>query len=337
MDIKTSILKKLAQRKEIKVAEITKATGFSRAYVNRFFQELKDEGKIMLIGRANKARYVMMGKKTKAAVLEFSRILRNKDISEDLVLDDIKRETGIFLHLSKNVSKIVDYAFTEMLNNAITHSKSETIAMRVKKEDSWLRFEITDRGVGIFNNIIKKRRLKNELEAIQDLLKGKQTTAPEEHTGEGIFFTSKLADNLVIQSSTKKLIFDNILKDLFIKNVKNTRGTKINFAISVKSKADLNSVFKKFTAGAFTFGKTEVSVNLYKMDTDFISRSQARRILSGLDKFGTVLLNFQGVETIGQAFADEVFRVWQKHHQNIMIKYKNANENVEFMIKRAMD
>ncbi len=187
-----------------------------------------------------------------------------------------------------------------------------------------------------YSFIIKKRRLKNELEAIQDLLKGKQTTAPEEHTGEGIFFTSKLADNLVIQSSTKKLIFDNILKDLFIKNVKNTRGTKINFAISVKSKADLNSVFKKFTAGAFTFGKTEVSVNLYKMDTDFISRSQARRILSGLDKFGTVLLNFQGVETIGQAFADEVFRVWQKHHQNIMIKYKNANENVEFMIKRAM-
>jgi len=336
MDIKTSILKKLTQRKEIKVAEITKATGFSRAYVNRFFQELKDEGKIMLIGRANKARYVMTGKKTKAAVLEFSRILRNKDISEDLVLDDIKRETGIFLHLPKNVSKIVDYAFTEMLNNAITHSKSETIAMRVKKEDSWLRFEIADRGVGIFNNIIKKRRLKNELEAIQDLLKGKQTTAPEEHTGEGIFFTSKLADNLVIQSSTKKLIFDNILKDLFIKNVKNTRGTKINFAISVKSKIDLNSVFKKFTVGVFTFGKTEVSVNLYKMDTDFISRSQARRILSGLDKFGTVLLNFQGVETIGQAFADEVFRVWQKHHQNIMIKYKNANENVEFMIKRAM-
>ena len=315
MDIKTLILKNLAKRKEIKVAEITKATGFSRAYVNRFFQELKDEGKIMLIGRANKARYVMTGKQTKAAVLESSRILRNKDISEDLVLDDIKRETGIFLHLPKNVSKIVDYAFTEMLNNAITHSKSETIAMRVKKEDSCLRFQITDRGVGIFNNIIKKRKLKNELEAIQDLLKGKQTTAPEEHTGEGIFFTSKLADNLVIQSSAKKLIFDNILKDIFIKSVKNTRGTKVNFAISAKSKTDLDSVFKKFTADAFAFGKTEVGVNLYKMDTDFISRSQARRILSGLDKFKTIILDFQGVETVGQAFADEVFRVWQKHHQ----------------------
>lgn len=74
MDIKTLILKNLAKRKEIKVAEITKATGFSRAYVNRFFQELKDEGKIMLIGRANKARYVMTGKQTKAAVLESSRI-----------------------------------------------------------------------------------------------------------------------------------------------------------------------------------------------------------------------------------------------------------------------
>jgi hypothetical protein len=43
--------------------------------------------------------------------------------------------------------------------------------------------------------------LKNHLEAIQDLLKGKQTTMPKSHSGEGIFFTSKIADNLTISSS----------------------------------------------------------------------------------------------------------------------------------------
>jgi len=336
MDIGALILKNLAKHKEIKVAQITKATGFSRTYINRFFQELKNEGKIVLIGRANKARYIMPGKKAKTAALEISRILRNKNLSEDLVLDEIKQDTGIFLPLPANISKIIDYAFTEMLNNAITHSRSKTVKVSMKKEDSLIRFEVRDKGVGIFNNIIKKRRLKNELEAIQDLLKGKQTTAPKEHTGEGIFFTSKLADKLVIQSSTKKLIFDNILKDIFIKGAKILKGTKVNFEISTKSKTDLGTVFKKFTGNAFAFSKTEVNANLYKMDTDFISRSQARRILSGLDKFRTITLNLQGVETVGQGFADEVFRVWQRHHQGTKIKYKNANENVEFMIKRTL-
>ena len=58
MDIKKLILKELAKKKKIKVADIVKATGFSRAYVNRFFEGLRNEGKIILVGRANKAHYI---------------------------------------------------------------------------------------------------------------------------------------------------------------------------------------------------------------------------------------------------------------------------------------
>jgi aspartokinase len=68
----------------------------------------------------------------------------------------------------------------------------------------------------------------------------------------------------------------------------------------------------------------------------YISRSQARRIMSGLDKFKTVVLDFDRVKTVGQGFADEVFRVWQKHHLNIKIIPKNTNENINFMIKRVL-
>ena len=54
-----------------------------------------------------------------------------------------------------------------------------------------LSFIVNDSGIGIFRNIMQKRNLKSELEAIQDLMKGKTTTMPESHSGEGIFFTSK--------------------------------------------------------------------------------------------------------------------------------------------------
>ncbi|MDP1629564.1 MAG: DUF4325 domain-containing protein [bacterium] len=340
MSIKEFILKHLEVKKEVKVADIVKATGFSRAYINRFFQELKDEGRIILISRANKARYVMAtrkeAEKARRSILSVNFILKNENLNEDAVLGRIKRESGVFFDLSENVSAILNYAFTEMLNNAIEHSRSDGIRVGMEKSGGLIRFEVRDKGVGIFNNIMKKRKLKNKMEAIQDLLKGKQTTAPRKHTGEGIFFTSKVADRLVIQSSEKKLIFDNVAADIFITDVKNTVGTKVAFIIAADSRTDLNAVFKKYTGPAFSFGKTEVSVRLYKMDVEFISRSQARRILSGLEKFKIIVLDFKGVKTVGQAFADEVFRVWHNNHPGIKIEYRNADENADFMIKRAI-
>lgn len=339
MDVKHLILKKLARKKEIKVSEIVKETSFSRAYINRFFKELRDEGKIVLLGKSNKAKYVLAEKEAvalaKKEILTFRRALKNENISEDIVLNEIKKHTGIFIGLPKNIIQMLDYAFTEMLNNAIEHSKSKTIELFMEKDSGVVRFDVIDKGIGIFNNIMQKRKLKNEIEAIQNLIKGKETTMPKEHSGEGIFFTSKACDQLIIQSSEKKLIFNNVLDDVFVKNINNRKGTRVGFSINIKSKNDLNTIFRKYSAGAFEFGKTKVLVNLYKMGTDYISRSQARRILVGLEKFKKIILDFRGVETVGQAFADEVFRVWKNRHSNIDIQYENSNENIDFMIKRA--
>jgi len=340
MDIKNLILKELSEKRKAKVADIVKATGFSRAYISRFFNELKKQGKIVLIGKANKACYILAKKellrKMRKEILNVRRILKNINLSEDVVLDGIKKDTGIFSGLPKNIISILDYAFTEMLNNAIVHSRSDMIIVIMERGKSGINFEVNDFGIGIFNNIMKKRKLNNELEAIQDLLKGKQTTAPKEHTGEGIFFTSKVADRLVIQSSKKNLIFDNRLNDIFIKDTKFIRGSKVKFEIDKNSKRDLNRIFKEFSGEAFDFGKTKVRVDLYEMDNAFISRSQARRILTGLEKFRTIVLDFENVGTIGQGFADEVFRVWRGHHPDIEVKYQNANENILFMIKRIL-
>lgn len=336
-DIKKLILEILSKKKEIKVANIVKATGFSRTYINRFFQELKRDNKIILIGKSNKAHYVLAekSKESKKRILSVRRILFNKNLLESIVLDDIKANSGIFHGLSKNIVNILEYAFTEMLNNAIEHSKSKQVKILIKRNKDNVHFQVVDFGIGIFNNIIKKKRLKNELEAIQDLTKGKQTTMPKKHSGEGIFFTSKAGDKLIIWGSNKKLIFDNLLDDIFIKDAKKVKGTKVEFELDIHSKRDLSEVFKQYSSKAFDFSKTKVVIDLYKIDNTYISRSQARRVLVGLDKFKTVTLDFKDVETIGQGFADEVFRVWQNHHPKIKIEFQNANENILFMIKRS--
>ena len=100
-DIRTLILRSLKKKKQITAAEIVEQTGFSRAYVNRFFRELRNEGKIVLLGKANSAKYVLAQKKAiaeaKKELLGFNKEFDNKNISEDIVLDEIKRNTGIFL------------------------------------------------------------------------------------------------------------------------------------------------------------------------------------------------------------------------------------------------
>ena len=136
MGTKNLILKEIKQKGKIKTADLVKITGFSRAYINRFIQELKNEGKIVLIGKANRACYSPAEKgaikKIRREILAIHKIIKNKNLSEDIILDEIKRESGIFIGIKKNISAIFDYAFTEILNNAIEHSRSKDIEIKTK-------------------------------------------------------------------------------------------------------------------------------------------------------------------------------------------------------------
>ncbi len=336
MDIRRLILKTIRTRGEARAHDIVEKTGFSRAYVNRFFRSLIEEGKILLLGKANAARYVLAGGRNSFnSVRDVHKILQNRGISEDVILAEFKRTTGIFAGIRRNVSEIVEYAFLEMLNNAMEHSRSRTIEVRMQRNDSSVEFSVSDKGVGVFRNIREKRHLDSEMAAIQNLLKGKETTAPRKHSGEGIFFTSKVADRLVIKSFTKRLIFDNLLQDVFIEDGPSWRGTLVRFRIGLGSRIRLRRVFQEYAGRMFEFSKTRVAVRLYRAEAAYLSRSQARRIMSGLDKFKTVFLDFTNVRTVGQAFADEVFRVWQMKHPRLRIIPQNMTSNVEFMIKRA--
>lgn len=339
MDIKTAILEKLKKDGRVTVADLVKKTGFSRIYVNRFFKDLRDEGKIELVGKANQVHYVFATldevNKVRKSLLQVHFSLKNEKLEEDKILDRIKNSTGILIGLPKNITRIFNYAFTEMLNNAIEHSLSKRVDVKVERLPKSLHFTIGDQGIGIFKNIMDQRKLATPLDAIGELLKGKQTTAPEAHSGEGIFFTSKVADRLVIKSSQKRVLFDNVLDDVVVSDCAQVKGTKVMFVLSLESKRHLENIFRNYSNDAFEFNKTEVNVRLFQMGQDYVSRSQARRILSGLDSFETLIFDFTGINGIGQAFADEIFRVWHKNFPQKNIIAQNSNENIDFMIKRA--
>ncbi len=338
-NIERLILDTLKKKGRVRVADIVARTGLSRVYIHRFFKRLKDEGTIILVGKANQAHYLLADGRARDQAgrdrLYVHRILRNANLSEHAVLHQIKDESAVYRRMSSNVAGILDYAFTEMLNNAIEHSQSKVIDVVMARTPDDARFIVSDRGIGIFENIMKKKGLHDHLEAVQDLLKGKQTTAPELHSGEGIFFTSKVADLLAIRSSEKKLVFDNRQDDVYVTDGRPVIGTRVTFSIATKSHKELGGVFRKFTDDSLEFSKTNVLVRLYRSGVEYVSRSQARRIVSGLEAFKTIELDFAGLNTIGQGFADEIFRVWKPQHPGIKIVTRNANPNVLFMIRRV--
>jgi len=334
MNIPELILSKAA--KKVRVPEIVKETGFSQPYIHRFFNKLVEEGKLLKIGRGRVTYYTIANSEAYKNILKYNAILKNRNISESDVFDTITRQTGIFSNVSNKIQSLVNYAFTEMLNNAIEHSKSPEISISVERNNGIIKFEVMDYGIGIFNNIRKKYKLKDVYEAIQELLKGKRTTMPSGHSGEGIFFTSKAADTFIIQSSNKKILFNNIIEDIFLKESAFSKGTKVIFIISEKSKKNLKKIFDDYTDEDFKFSKTKIFIKLFNIGDEFISRSQARRVIFGLDSFKIIVLDFKNVKFIGQAFADEIFRVYKKNNQGKKIECINTNNDIEFMIKRAL-
>ena len=124
-------------------------------------------------------------------------------------------------------------------------------------------------------------------------------------------------------------------------NKRKKEGTKVEFSINIDSNLHLNDIFKKYTIpdkyGDSGFDKTEIKIKLYAFGGVFISRSQARRVLSGLDKFKLIVLDFDKVPLVGQAFADEIFRVFKNKYPEIKIESINTNEAVQFMIDRVAE
>jgi len=266
---------------------------------------------------------------------QYKYIYRNdNNLSEDAVWEkDIKKH---FFNVQNNVKNIWTYGFLEIFNNAIEHSKGKKIRVVISENSVFSCLSIYDNGIGIFKNIKTSFNLIDERDALLELAKGKRTTDSSRHSGQGIFFTSKAFDDFKIISSG--IIFDTKSdKNDQIQTGKTKFSTMVYMRLANNSNKVLKDVFDEFsTEIPGDFDKTIIPVRLANSN-DLVSRSQARRILSGLELFKEVTLDFTDVEYIGQAFADEIFRVFPKMNPNTSVKAQNTNAETLYMINRAIN
>lgn len=316
------------KRKDV-VARAASEFGISRQAIHGHLKTLVSRGIVAISGKTKGRLYTL---RTLAENLVSFSIEQHP--SEDKVWQDCF--ANIVSALPENVRAICYYGFTEMFNNAIDHSEGKTVTAKLELTDAFVIMNIRDDGVGIFKKIQKGLNLADEHDAILELSKGKITTDPEHHSGEGVFFTSRMFDTFELFSD--RLFFHHEPLDddwLTDSTIWEWKGTTVVMEIGTRSRRMMREVFDRFTTQLDepTFDKTNVIVNLLRTGKEnLVSRSQAKRLLARFDKFKEVLLDFEGVNEIGQAFADEIFRVYANHHPDVQISFIGASKQVERMI-----
>jgi excisionase family DNA binding protein len=230
---------------------------------------------------------------------------------------------------------VIEYAFGEMLNNAIDHSGGSKADVRFWVTDRALAFEVVDDGIGAFERLKSELGLPDHLSAIQELSKGKRTTAPARHSGQGIFFTSKAVDRFELDANGWRWVVDNTVADQTVESSHARQGTKVRCVIDLASTRTMAGVFADFTHD-LEFDRSRPSVKLLTYGTRLVSRSEAKLLAEGLDRFAEIDVDFSGVEAVGQGFVDEFFRVWAMSHPGTALRPVNMNPAVRFMVERGL-
>lgn len=341
MSIKNSIINILNSHQDgLKSSDIARELKVSKVTALKYLSELETEKEVIRFSNGPKTWYI--SKNSKDFLLKngltFWKIYQNKELEEQTALDEVEKYLLSKIRLSDQAKSIFGFSFAEMMNNAIEHSKSKRIRVEVIIQGKTLLCLIEDYGIGAFANIREKNKLPTEIEAAREVLKGKITTEEKNHTGQGIFFTSRMTDQFVLKSHKNAIVVKNGKKQTITidKLKKHVKGTSVFFTINQKTHKHTSKIFSRYTEAEIGgFNTTEVHIKLYTKADYLVSRSQARRIVSNLEKFSKVILDFSDVKNIGQGFADEIFRVFKNGHPGVELLPINMSPDVKFMIERA--
>ena len=321
------ILEKIGQGEESVSKVVSETFGINQNTVHTYITQLLQQD---VIERVKKGQYKL---KTKRDVFQLKRSAGDLDSDTYAFQICLKDKIQGF---SDNVQGIWNYAFTEMINNVMDHSQAENVTIAVSQDQINTTVSILDDGIGIFRKIKDYFGFLTLEDAICELFKGKLTTDLENHSGEGIFFSSRMMDLFGIISDNKLFThnkFDMESVRDWLADING--GTFVMMQLSNTSQKTAAEIFNMYSDMDHGFSKTVVPLkNMF--DSAPVSRSQAKRVCNRLDKFEEVEIDFLDLEWMGQGFAHQLFVVFAKQHPEIRLTPVNMGDGVERMYRHVI-
>ena len=333
-EIKKYLLRKIDEDDSDLVTKTADAFGTSATSIKRYLVSEAKSGHIKPDNSKECGFSLNFEKKA------FSYSLAESRISEDRIFF---HDLSDIIPANDNGMRIWSYSLCEIINNAIEHSKGSDIRIIVETCFLYSRITISDNGIGIFKNIINhlsQYGYQNPTydDAITELFKGKFTSSPMHHSGEGIFFTRHLLDRFSIVSDGCMLKIGYagdpavIRSHLIAYAMKiSKKGTLVNMQLENNTSKNIKSIMDQYATAEEGFIRTELPVLEACQGNEPVARSQARRICMRLDSFKEAILDFDNVTFMGQGFADEIFRVFHNSHPEVIITPVNMSADVKKM------
>ena len=316
------------RRGEVQNRDVARALRVSPATAHRLLQALATGRVLERRGRGRAARY---------GLRNVRRRFRRAGLDEHRAWEGVAAEIARIRPLDTASARTLAYAASELLNNAIDHSGGKTVEVAVRFERAGATVAtVRDDGVGVYRRIAEDFGYATPPEAIVQLEKGKLTSDPARHSGEGLFFSSKAVTRFRLESQGTAWIVDNQVRDSAIAPSEVRRGTRVELVIVPGHVPRLEDVFAAYTdPESLRFTRTRATIKLAGLGTTLVSRSEAKRLVARLTDFRQAILDFSGVQVAGQGFCDEVFRIFARAHPDVTLEPVGMNDTVAFMVNRA--
>ena len=158
--------------------DVVRALHVSAATSHRLLRALVVSGVLERHGRGPAARYRLR---------RIRRRFRLAGLTEDRAWQRVAEDMARIRPLATAEARSLQYAATEVLNNAIEHSRGWSVEVAVSFEAAGTTVtKVQDDGVGVFRRICEDFGIGSPHEAIVQLEKGKLTSDPSQHSGEGL-------------------------------------------------------------------------------------------------------------------------------------------------------
>lgn len=326
--IKAYILEKVSEDCKNLTKTVSENLGINQTTVHRYVEDLLEKSVIV---RKKRGQYKLSGM-DKTFILSRSK----EELRSDIAVYEQTLEP-LVQKLPENIRSIWSYVFTEMINNAIDHSDAETVVVKVRQNPLNTIVSIYDDGIGIFKKIRDHFGMESLEEALGELFKGKLTTDAKNHSGEGIFFSSKMVDDFYIFSDGNLFAKDRFEDtEVFMAERKDRPGTLVQMCLRNDSKKSCKEIFDQYSNVDGGFWKTKLPLKNF-FSSSPVSRSQAKRLCNRLEQFEEVELDFEGLDWMGQGFAHQLFVVFSREFPQVKLLPIHMSESVEKMYKHVMN
>lgn len=316
------------KRGEVANRDVARALHVSPATSHRLLRALVAGGMLELHGKGRSARYRLRGVRHR---------FRLAGLEEHRAWERVAADMARIRSLAAAEADSLRYAATEVINNAIDHSSGRSVSVSVAFEAGGTTVvTVRDDGVGVFRRVCADFGFASPHDAIVQLEKGRLTSDPARHSGEGLFFSSKAVARFRLESQQTAWIVDNLVGDSAIGPSPVRTGTQVVLAVVHGHTPRLADVFAAYAdPETLRFTRTRTTIKLGTLGASLVSRSEAKRITQRLTEFKHAVLDFSGVDVVGQGFCDEIFRVFARQHPGVSLEPVGMNDAVAFMVARA--